>query len=287
MKPDKPGELTDVHVSSISLVNKAANKKTFAIFKSAESPEPTEKGLLTIIKNYLLGDGIEKGALSDKYKAQEKAQGFHRAIEALRDVLGYGYGSDQKPETDVKKIRGALSDFQKIMEDVLIGKDDDLKKFAEEVRKSDVVEKAGRKISAARRLSLKAAYEALGKVLEETSEETAENGGDDVAKGAGEEKMDAEKLKEIVKGVFDEAIKPVTERLEKLEKGEGDDGAKKDPVEKGDEIAAIVKEAVESAIAPINERLEKVEKARGASNSIKDDDVKKNGDGGDLFDGVF
>lgn len=286
MKPDKPGELTDVHVNSISLVNKAANKKTFAIFKSMGSPEPTEKGLLTIIKDYLLGDGIEKGALSDKYKAQEKAQGFHRAIEALRDVLGYGYGDNQKPETDVKKIRGALSDFQKIMEDVLIGKDDDLKKFVEEARKSDVVEKAGRKISAARRLSLKAAYEALGKVLEETSEDAADNGGDGVAKGAGGE-MDAEKLKEVVKGVFDEAIKPVAERLEKLEKGEGEDGAKKEPVEKADEIAAIVKEAVESAIAPINERLEKVEKARGASNSIKDDDVKKSGDGGDLFANVF
>lgn len=286
MKPDKPGELTDVHVSSISLVNKAANKKTFAIFKSAGSSEPTEKGLLAVIKNYLLGDGIEKGALSDKYKAQEKVQEFHRAIEALRDVLGYGYGSDQKPETDVKKIRGALSDFQKIMEDVLIGKDDDLKKFVEEARKSDVVEKAGRKISAARRLSLKAAYEALGKVLEETGEDAADNGGDGVAKGAGGE-MDAEKLKEVVKGVFDEAIKPVAERLEKLEKSEGDDDAKKEPVEKNDEIAAIVKEAVESAIAPINERLEKVEKARGASNSIKDDDVKKGGDGGDLFDGVF
>lgn len=286
MKPDKPGELTDVHVNSISLVSKAANKKTFAIFKGAELPEPTEKGLLTVIKNYLLGGGIEKGALADKYEAKEKAQGFYQAIEALRETLGYGYGDGQKPETDVKKIRVALSDFQKIMEDILIGKDDDLKKFAEEMRTGDVVEKAGRKISAARRLSLKAAYEALGRVLEETGEDDAGNGGDGVAKGASED-MDAEKLKEVVKGVFDEAIKPVAERLEKLEKGEGGDGAKKEPSEKTDEIAEIVKEAVENAIAPINERLEKVEKARGASNSIKDDDVKKSGDGGDLFADVF
>jgi hypothetical protein len=302
-KPTTPGELRDVKVDSISLVAKAANRKTFKIFKSADNgAEPDgkqkeapaaakdEQGLFRLLKSFFAPDDVAKGDMEDKYRASEKRDDFNKAIEALRQTLGYSWDS-KGVLTDVKEIRTALSDFQKICGEILLGKDSDIKKFAEEVCKS------GRKISATRLAEIKAAHAALAKIIEETD-------GDGKPGQEGDASVVKEELEKLIKGSVAEAVKPLAERLDGLEKHDEDatgEGAAPDAkdgepgadrpgdVKKdestGQEIAEIIKTSIAEAIAPIGERLEKLEKARGFSNKIPEEsNVQKSGP---VFAGAF
>ena len=295
-KPDIPGELTDVHVNSISIVDKAANKRKFAIFKSAEAPaaenEPTElKRFFDVVKAFFLGEKpapVEKGAVENIYNAETKSQKFWVAQRALCQTLGLAGDPDQL-ETNAAKIREALNEFVKIATEIMGGSDEDVKKFAEAAGKVEHVEKAGRKLSGARRAKLQSVYEAIGELLSETDDESGETGegavgnGGEVTKGAAD--MDSAKLNEVVKGILDEAMKPLAERIEKLEKAESEPAPANEPDQP--DVAETVKAAVDEAIKPFVERLEKVEKARGTSNAVKDDAsaVKKSAE--DVFGGVF
>lgn len=297
-KPDIAGELTDVHVNSISLVDKAANKRKFAIFKSASEPaaenEPTEqKRFFDVVKAFFVGEKtVEKGEMADTYHARDKAEKFINAETAFREAIGFGYGGPPRPETDAKKIREALQDFSKIVMEIMTGTDEAVKKFASEVTSMTdaAVEKAGRKLSGARRAKLQSVYEVLGELLSETDDESSEGSAGDVGEVTkGADIMDAEKVKEVVKGALDEAMKPIAERIEKLEQAENDaatanEGAQ---TEEQPDVGEVVKAAVEEALKPFAERLEKVEKARGVSNAVKDEanEVKKSVE--DVFGGVF
>ncbi len=285
-KPNTPGELRNVHVEAISLVSKAANRKTFKIFKSATKTPPLEgapatvtqdeRGLFSVLKSFFSNGEVEKGELADKYNAREKGRKLGTAVEALWSTLKYNrWGEDnEKAVTDPKAIRAALADFKAVAEDILIGKDDEIVKIAAEVRKS------GRKIAGARLEEIKAAHAALAKIIEETDLETE---GDST-------EVNKEELMQVVKGAVDEAVRPLSERLDKLEKGDDEESAAADgDAAKQDgatDIAAVVKTALAEAIAPLSERLDKVEKARGVSNKIAEEAaVQKDGNDfwGDLL----
>jgi hypothetical protein len=291
-----------VRIDTISLVSKAANRKSFKIFKSAtkkDDPDGTivrdaapvtkdETGLFRLLKSFFTGEDVTKGTMEDKYRAAEMRDHFNMAIEALRQSLGYTWDSKEQ-ESDVGKIKDALSDFKKITEEILLGTDADIKKFAEEVSKS------GRKISASRLAELKAAQAALAKIIEETDIESDSGGDANVVK---------EDLEKLIKGSVIDAVKPLTERLDSLEKSDKDaaaDNGSSDAknagsnveganIEKKDEtiepdISEIVKNAITEVIMPIGERLEKLEKARGFSNKISgESEVKKDTS---VFTGAF
>ena len=297
-KPDKPGELRNVFVDSISLVSKAANRKTYSILKMAkneekphmtngeaqETPETVtkdERGLFHVLKSFFMGDeDVEKGAVAAIVEAQNNGQKLDQAIGALFSVLGISRWGDPKakPETDAAKIRAALTDFKNVAEDILIGKDEDVKKAVEEVQKS------GRKISGSRLSKIKEAYATLGDLIAETDTDNTEGEASEVTK---------EELTQVVKESIDTAIKPFSERLEKLEQGSeapatGTDGQSPAQPEASPEadIGAVVKEAVEKAIAPLTERVEKIEKARGFSNRQAEETSVQKGEN-DIWAGAF
>ena len=245
-KPDKPGELRGVTVNAISLVSKAANGERFKIFKSAEPEAPEivkkdERGLFRILKEFFTGEDVEKGAVADLVNTRDKGWKLGQATDALFQVLGlnrWGEG-DQKIETDVVKIRSALNDFMIVAENILIGSGEN-------------IEKAGRKISGSRLSKLKDVQAMLTEVLSGLEENT------DI-------KQEAEDLtKEEVMKAVDEAIKPVNERVEKIN----------------------VEEAVKEAIEPLIERIEKIENARGVSNRVPEDGTIEK-DSNNLWGDIF
>ena len=252
--------------------------------EAQETPETVTKdvrGLFHVLKSFFMGDeDVEKGAVADRFNAKDHGPRLADATEALFSTLGlnrWGEGFE-KGETDAAKIRAALTDFKNVAEDILIGKDEDVKKAVEEVQKS------GRKISGSRLSKIKEAYATLGDLIAETDTDNTEGEASEVTK---------EELTQVVKESIDTAIKPFSERLEKLEKGSeapatGTDGQSPAQSEASPEanIGAVVKEAVEKAIAPLQERLEKVEKARGFSNKAPEDTtVQKDGD--DIWGNIF
>ncbi len=122
-----------------------------------------------------------------------------------------------------------------------------LGQFRSQLQQSGIV-KRGAKISADRLARLKQAHDLLGQIIGEAETSDA---ADDVTKGV--ESVSKEDLAVLV----GEAVKPLTERLEKLEKA--------DPT-------AAVAEAVNKALEPVLQRLEALEKAKGVRKSIDGQD---------------
>ena len=178
---------------------------------------------------------------------------LYEAFGALMKVLGLSRWSDenQNPETDPVKITAAIDDFRNLAIGIMLGQE---------------VEKSGRKISSARLSKLKNIEALIGEILSDANNEELE----------GEETV----IQEEVTKTVAEAIRPVVERIEKLE-------GTLEPKEeaKGASLEEIQK-AVNDAMASLMTRLEKVENARGMSNKVPEDtSVEKSGD--DFWGNIF
>ncbi|QNK87755.1 terminase [Sporosarcina sp. resist] len=95
---------------------------------------------------------------------------------------------------------------------------------------------------------------------------------EDIAKAVGSPpKGDDEEMKaeDITKAVT-EALAPITERLEAVEKEIKKEAPEPEAVEK-DEVLDQIKGVLKDALAPLTERLDTVEKARGVSKQADDD----------------
>jgi hypothetical protein len=144
-----------------------------------------------------------------------------------------------------------------------------------ELYTEEPVEKAGRKISAARLKALKDAHSLLAQIIAEAEADNQDGEGTQVTK---------EELAKMVAEAVNEATKPISERLEKLEKqadGKPEAGQEKD------ELREVIKATVAEAVKPLEDRLEVVEKARGISNRVPEekDKVEKSDSG--FWGGVF
>ena len=282
-KPDKPGELRDVDVDAISLVYKAANKKRFKIFKSAEeepqdpphteeakkdveqeAPEVIEKneqGLFHTLKKFFTGEEVTK--------SQEEKTDKGRKLSKATEALLQAFGSEGKAETDAKKIRTVLKDFASVAEEISLNSDEEVVKAVAEL------EKSGRKVSGARLAKLKSIQSMLTEVLSEI---------DNIEEG-----QSIMTQAEVTKAV-EEALKPINERIEKLEesgKEEQKTETSNNPEQTEEtDVVKSVKFAIAEAIAPLSARLEKIEKARGFSNKVPEDTqpVEKNAD---MWTGIF
>ena len=249
-KSDRRGELRDVDVEAISLVNKAANGEKFKIYKSAdEVPEVVtkdERGLFSILKKFFTGEDadVSKGAVADVVNSSKHGEKLAEAFGALLKVLGLSRWSDDKqtPETDPVKITAAINDFRDLAIEIMLGQQ---------------VEKSGRKISNARLAKLKSIETLISEILSDVNDQSE-----------GEESV----TKEDVAKTVEDAIKPFAERIEKLEKSEEAPVPKEEPQNANQEE---IQKAVDDAIAPLMERLEKVEKARGVSNKVPEDTSDK------------
>lgn len=264
-KPDRPGELRDVDVVSVSLVSRAANKHKFAIFKSAEKEdervrEPTKEGFFEMCRKFFAGErggeDAEKGTVKDSMNKHVKVQMLGAALDGLQAALFYGDDSAVR-KGDWSAVKSAAAEFAEIVAAIADG-DDVLKAEA-----AAELEKAGKKICGARMKKLMDIRAALDAIITEGEAQ------DNAEKGEAED-MTKEELGEILKG----ELAPITERLEKLEAEDAKKSAEPQPETL---TAEDVAKAVADAVRPLAERVETLEKARGISNILPDEgeDAKK------------
>lgn len=215
-----------------------------AIEKQESPVNPTnadETGLFNLLKNFFLGNktDIQKGDVADKYHRDRRRREFWAAQDALNSVIfnwDEWYG---EMESDPERIREALQDFINIAQQVLIEED-----IVKALGKPPVdIQKAGKKISAARMDKINAAFAALQELKAEVDEEE-------------EEVMKQEDIQKMI----NEAVAPINEKLTAFEKGEASQ-----PEPTTDDTAFILQKALTDALEPINKRLETIEKARGIS----------------------
>lgn len=272
-QPDKPGEMKDVDVHAVSLVGKAANKKKFAIFKSAEDKtamvdeqeQRVEKSLVDAFKDFFAKYSVEKGEVRNAVARQEKASKFYTAFRAMENVL-----YRMTDNANWAGLVAAAKEFVEVCEEV--ANDEVVAKACIEGLEA---EKAGKKISSARLTKLKDAHAFLAEIIAEAEAEESKE----------VEKEDTNMTKEEMQGIITEALSPVTTRLEVIEKAmaeietpAGGEGTKEEEVK--------LEDVIKEAITPICERLDAIEKVHGVSNKIGTDTVEKKDESG-FWAGAF
>ncbi|QAT44349.1 terminase [Bacillus subtilis] len=232
----KKGEITGYSMAGIADIAKQEEKPV-----SQEKHD--EKGLFNLLKNFFTGNAhLAKGAVQEKYDEGRKRREFWAAQDALNSAL-FKWDYSEGMETDPEKIREALQDFVNIAQEVLIS-NDILKAIGS---KPEELQKAGRKFSASNLQEIKSAHTALGNLLSqvETEGEEEEMNAEDVAKSIAEalepikkqlaelekdedpkKKKDEEKVaeeeeaKKLKKAITD-AVQPLADRIEAIEKSRG------------------------------------------------------------------
>lgn len=253
-KPNVPGELRNVDVRFVSLVDKGANRRQFKIFKSAdwkedELEQKEFRSFFRVVKEFFTRKAQDDvPSFNQTIAAVETGDALWRAFESLRNVCIDILASDA--EDKATGVARAIDEFRAY----LLGRINQLgvTKALEEIRE---VEKVGRKISTARLKALKDAHALLAQIIAEA--EADEEEGSEVTK---------EELMKMVGEIMEETTKPIVARLEQLEK---------QAEQPSDDITEVIKAAVQEALKPLEERLETVEKARGMSNKVPEEKVEK------------
>lgn len=247
-KSIKEGEITGYSMAGVA--------ETKEIAKSDEVP------LFERFKKFLKGESVQKGEVTDRFNATQKYRDLYAARNIFDDVF-YDEVWNEKP--DSQRLADAANDLANLFNQIASSPDSFIKAMKEE-DKEKYIAKAGRKISSERLSKLQTAYETLGTVLTDVQVFEAEQ----------EEEIDVKKedLQEVIK----EALTPINEKLEALEKADKDIETKQEEtVEKAE--AALTKEEMtqllKEAMAPISERLETVEKARGIKKSAEQEEDEK------------
>ena len=278
-----PGELRNVDVQMVSLVSKGANRRQFKIFKSADlpaenkapQPQPDDeqqyRGLFQVLKEFFTGtkkaDATSVPSFAQAMAAIEAEDALWQAFSTLRNVCTEILSSDAEDKTN--RINQVIDEFRAY----LLGKIGQLG-FAKAAEQMSVeLEKAGRKISAARLKALKDAHSILAQIIAEAEADNQDGEGTQVTK---------EELAKMVAEAVNEATKPISERLERLEKQA--EGQNQDDNGAQEELQNVIKEAIAKAVKPLEERLEVVEKARGISNKVPEEKLEKSDS---FWGGVF
>jgi DNA-binding protein YbaB len=255
----------------VSLVHKGANRRQFKIFKSANLPEEEPvlepdaeqqqyRGLFQVLKEFFTGtrkaEATPVPSFAQAMAAIETEDALWRAFSTLREICTNILSSDA--EDKPARINQVVEEFRAY----LLGKISQIG-FAKAAEQLSVgLEKAGRKISAARLKALKDAHNILAQIIAEAEADNQDGEGTQVTK---------EELAKMVAEAVNEATKPISERLEKLEKqadGKSEAGQEKD------DLQEVIKAAVAEAVKPLEDRLEVVEKARGISNRVPEEKDK-------------
>lgn len=251
---------------------------TAEVIEKAEDPvEDSEtsmqKSFFTMMKNFFTGkheEAVQKGAVKDKFHAEKKKREFFDALHIFEDFF---YNEVWKQTPDVEAIKEAAIDFAELLTDIA-NSPDILKALGPIPEKTEHIEKAGKKISTKRLQQIQSAYDSLGSILSEVSETETE---------------EEEVKKEEIQKMLDDALAPINEKLQTLEKAEEQTdatSAQTEDVVKSEDLATTVAEAIQKAVAPISERLEAVEKARGIAKS-QETEVEKTNEEKSIWDGLL
>ncbi len=195
---------------------------------------------------------IKKGDVSERYKKSIKHQNIYTAFEALSGVL-YRYDpmkDEYVYETDGKKIKEALIDFNAVVTELLSSSD--ITKALTEAEKPDTIIKAGAKMSAKNLSNLKDIHTKISELI--SSVETKKEDDEDMSKD------------DVVKAV-NEALEPITKSLDEITKSLNA-GSDQPQTDNNAVTSAEVAEIVTKAIAPITEQIEKIAKAKGLPSNL-------------------
>jgi hypothetical protein len=213
---------------------------------------------------------ISKGELRDQFNATHVKRNMRAAFSMLDDIF---WEESYAQTPNLQRISTAANDLVAITHELVttgaVLKSDDIPplEFVIE-RATSVIEKAGKKIATGRLTQIKEAHEKLAAVIAEV----------EAAPTEGEIEVKKEDLEQILK----EAISPITERLDKIEKeqaGEteppgGNEGTQGDASsEKDGEITKEwITELIQKELSGVNTRIEQIEIAKGVRKSINGQD---------------
>lgn len=240
-------------------------KEEVQIKETPTSITKDEKGLLAMLKSYLLGENIEKAeqggagkSLIVSFKARavnEKINEIHWALrDAIRSIL-------QAPNIPNKKelVSQQIDEYKAYVLQELdtVG----IKKMAEDLEEEPLT-KAGKKISTANEEKLRAAYQSIGELLSVIDQNNQKEGEElDM-----EVNVTKEEFQELLKAAVQEGNKGIDKRLQVLEKGESP--TQQEEVITKENIAEMIKCAVEEAMT------QKIE-IRGISNQLHPSNIQK------------
>lgn len=232
--------MTDVDVDYISLVNKGANKQKIQIYKS---------------------DDYEPETSNDNEEIEE-VTGFFNAIKSF-------FTGEEVKKVDKKAVKSFNDRIvtREVMDNIWRVNDTLVSTMRDILNSPDIKDKeeALNATIDQHGTYLKSKVKGVNKI-KKAEEFFKEEGGN--------EDMKKEDLQEVIK----EAIEPLTERLEKIEKeeeeGQGEEEKQEDTK---DSTKDKIKEAIKEAIEPLEERIKRLEDTKGISKQLEDEEepVKK------------
>jgi flagellar biosynthesis/type III secretory pathway chaperone len=287
--------LTDLQLTRVSLVDKGANARRFAVLKRDEEGDVTDPaqaealmarysetpagiaGWLRKAADLLMGKPepepvVKVATFAERVASQELRDALYDSWYTLDDALWSAiYAYDENGQTLPIEARKALvaQNLDEFKAYLLTQMDSGIQKRdggpAEAATRhiDAVVAKAGKKISGARLERLQAASEALNSVLAEVAEVTEEAGAD-----AQEDSVEKAELVAAVSEAITKANEPLVARLEALEKGMAENPA---TAAEEPEKAATLDDVVE-VVGKLADRLEAIEKAPGQRTSVAGQD---------------
>mgnify|MGYP001602016939 CR=1 FL=1 len=283
--------LTDMSITRVSLVDKGANAKRFAVLKrdeevamttpAAAPADETPAGIAAWLRkaaDVLLGRTIpvaKTATFAEIVAGQELRDALYDSWYTLEDALWAAiYAYDENGQSLPLEAKKALvaQDLDEFKAYLLVQMDSGITKRdggpAEAATRhvAAVIAKVGRKISAARLERLTSAADALNSVLAEV---IADEDTEKRATGT-EEVTDMATADEITAAVA-KGLEPVIERIEAIEK--------RLPAEAAAAVAKtettedeLTLEGVAKAVLDLGERVEAIAKARGERQSLAGQD---------------
>lgn len=292
-----PGEMSDMDINMISLVRKGANKQRIQIYKEdGESEDIAEKeaqGLFDVLKSYFAekiqkADGPKtkspKKTFSGMMAVNDITDNMWRANDTLRAVMRDIINNEEVVDKKAALLQ-AIDEYSAYMKNKVnttaIAKGDHFFDVPE-----IEIQKEGKKVSGKNLEALKAAQRALSAVINEAEIDTKI-----VEKEKEEENVKKEELTGIMKQAMEAALKPINDRLDKIEKADSVDEKEGTggEAEETENIAEIIKSVINETLSPLENRLEKVEKSRGIARSLEGEEraEKIEKDNNDTFEDYF
>lgn len=205
---------------------------------------PIRKGTWTItakIGDDALWEGIKQGEYT----------GFSMGGEGIREEVILEDGEVLKEDDTTASAAKEAAGFFAVVKNYFTSARGEAEK-----PQAEPLIKAGRTFSGANEAKIRAAYEALGGLLQETAEDKADENDEEA------EIMKKEDIEAIIK----ETLAPLCAKVEALEKEET-------PIE----AEGLTKEALDAilkeALAPMETRITQIEKARGLSRQASDEAI--------------
>lgn len=206
------------------------------------------KSFMSHMKAFFNGENsavIEKGEVRDNYVRNQQKRNVWAAWDSLENAYwGSRWDNYTNEAVDFERLLTAIEDFSEIIQEIRDGGDVAIAKALEikpAATLTEEIEKAGKKISAATMADIEAAKVSLQNIIDRVSDK----------------EDDELKIEDIAKAVQD-AVAPINERLDALEKANQEE----EPTTK-DDIVKAVSATITKALEPIEERLGTVEAARG------------------------